>query len=454
METFNDFWGTAVDLAWGPWLVYLLIGAGAYFTLAGRLLPFRAVGHAIQILRGKYDKEDDPGEISHFQALSSALSATIGMGNIAGVAIAISVGGPGAIFWMWVAGLVGMSTKFFTCTLATQYRKKDEKGIDQGGPMYYLEIGLGKWGRPLAIMFAICGMIGCLCLFQVNQLAELLRADHGIPNLYTGVATMFVVGSVIIGGITRVGKVAARAVPSMFILYFVSAMFIILANIESVPGVFGMIFSHAFGGQAVAGGVAGVALREVMRTGVQRAVFSNEAGTGTAPMAHGAAKTKEPVREGLIAMLGPFLDTNIVCTLTALVILSTGVLEGELAGDAAGVRVTSMAFKSAMGAFGGYILMLVVVLFSVSTMITYSYYSIKCAKYLLGARFGGLYIWIYLLSLPAASWLDPSTVVNIVDTCFALMTIPTLAGALLLSGKVTKLLKDYLERMKRKDFPS
>jgi len=221
LEAFNNFWATAVDLAWGPWLVYLLVGAGIYFTLAGRLLPFRAVGHAIQILRGRFDKKDDPGEISHFQALSSALSATIGMGNIAGVAIAISMGGPGAIFWMWIAGLVGMSTKFYTCTLATMYRKKDENGIDQGGPMYYLEVGLGKWFKPLAIMFSVCGMIGCLCLFQVNQLAELVKADYGIPNLYTGVVAMLLVGIVIVGGITRVGKVASKAVPSMFILYFV-----------------------------------------------------------------------------------------------------------------------------------------------------------------------------------------------------------------------------------------
>lgn len=452
MDAFNRFWETAVTLAWGPWLVWALIGAGFYFTLAGRLIPFRAIGHAIQILRGKFDKEDDPGEISHFQALASALSATIGMGNIAGVAIAISLGGPGAIFWMWVAGLVGMSTKFFTCTLATQYRKKDEHGVDQGGPMYYLEVGLGKWGKPLAIMFAICGMVGCLCLFQVNQLAELLKADHGIPNLYTGLGSMLVVGVVIIGGITRVGKVAAKAVPSMFILYVVSALFIIGANIGSVPGIIVTIFSQAFGTTAVVGGAAGIALREVMRIGVQRAVFSNEAGTGTAPMAHGAAKTKEPVREGLIAMLGPFLDTNIICTLTALVILSTGVLEGQLSGDAAGVRVTSEAFKSALGVVGGYILTLVVVLFSVSTMITYSYYSIKCAKYLLGARFGGMYIWVYLISLPVASALDPSTVVNMVDTFFALMTIPTLIGALLLSGKVTTLLRDYMTRMNRKEF--
>jgi AGCS family alanine or glycine:cation symporter len=248
--------------------------------------------------------------------------------------------------------------------------------------------------------------------------------------------------------------VAAKAVPAMFVLYVVSALFIIIVNIDQVPGLIMTIISSAFGSEAVVGGAAGIAMREVMRQGIKRAVFSNEAGTGTAPMAHGAAKTKEPIREGLIAMLGPFLDTNIVCTLTALVILSTGVLQGELAGDAAGVRVTAEAFRQAMGSLGGFILVIVVVLFSITTMISYSYYSLKCAKYLFGSRFGGWYVWVYLASLPAATVLDPGTVVNIVDTFFALMVIPTVTGALLLSGKVRLQLIDYLDRMKRKELPT
>jgi len=454
LEAFNNFWSVAVDWAWSPWTAYLLVGAGVYFTLAGRLLPFRAIGHAFHILRGKFDKASDPGEISHFQALSSALSATIGMGNIAGVAIALSMGGPGAIFWMWIAGLVGMSTKFYTCTLATLYRKKDETDVDQGGPMYYLEVGLGPKFKPLAIMFAVCGMIGCLSMFQVNQLAELLSADVGIPNLYTGFTSALLVGMVIVGGIVRVGKVASKAVPSMVIVYFVSAIFIVLVNVDQVPHLLWTIIHSAFTGEAMVGGAAGTAMAEVMRQGIKRAAFSNEAGVGTAPMAHGAAKTREPVREGLIAMLGPFLDTNIVCTLTALVILSTGVLQGQLDSDVAGVRVTADAFKSAMGPLGGYILMVVVFLFSISTMISYSYYSIKCARYLLGHKIGSQYVWVYLISLPVASWLDTYTVVNIIDTCFALMIIPTLAGALLLSPNVTVILQDYLVRLKRKEFPT
>ncbi|UCC45803.1 MAG: alanine:cation symporter family protein [Candidatus Zixiibacteriota bacterium] len=428
--------------------------------------------HAFQILSGKFDKKTDPGEISHFQALSSALSATLGMGNIAGVAVAISVGGPGSIFWMWVAGLVGMSTKFYTCTLATMFRKKDEAGIDQGGPMYYLEVGLGKRFKPLAIMFAVCGMIGCLSLFQVNQLSELIETDYQlgkallglfgsvqgpgpagltdfeVGKLLIGLVCMILVGVVILGGIKRVGKVAAKVVPAMSVIYFVSALIIVLSNFADVPGLLLSIITNAFGSQAVVGGAAGLAITRVIGTGVKRAAFSNEAGVGTAPMAHGAAKTKEPIREGLIAMLGPFLDTNIVCTLTALVILSSGLLSGvALEGDAAAVVLTADAFTQAMGMIGRYMLTLIIVLFSVSTMISYSYYSLKCSKYLFGNKIGSFYVYIYLISLPVAAVLSATTVINIIDTCFALMAIPTLTGALLLSGRVNSALKDYFKRM-------
>jgi AGCS family alanine or glycine:cation symporter len=372
-----------VDLAWGLPLVILLIGAGLFFTLRSGFLPFRGARHAFDILRGKYDDPDDPGEISHFQALTSALSATIGMGNISGVAIAVSLGGPGAIFWMWIAGLVGMSTKFFTCTLATMYRQKDERGIDQGGPMYFIEEGLGPKFKPLAIMFAICGMVGCLALFQVNQLAGLMDNDWGVPRMATGVVCMIFVGAVILGGIVRVGQVTSKIVPAMFVLYILCALYILAGNLGAIIPTLKSIITSAFGGMALVGGGTGVLFREVLVTGVKRAAFSNEAGIGTAPMAHGAAKTKEPVREGLIAMLGPFLDTNLVCTITALVILITGV---PAADD--GVVMTVSAFEKAMPRVGSLILTLIIVLFSISTMISYSYYSQKCARYLFGFNFG------------------------------------------------------------------
>ena len=443
MEFFDRFWSTAVDYAWGMPLVILLVSAGIYFTLAGRFVPFRRLKHAIAILRGKFDDPKDPGEISHFQALSSALSATIGMGNIAGVAIAVTLGGPGAIFWMWVAGLVGMSTKFFTCTLATMYRKKDENGVDQGGPMYFIEVGLGKYFKPLAIIFAVFGMVGCLPLFQVNQLSGLLNNDWGLSRSITGIICMISVGIVILGGIVRVGKVTSKIVPAMFILYLVSGLYVVFSNWDMVPLIFKSIFSQAFGGQALIGGGTGVAFREVIVTGIKRAAFSNEAGIGTAPMAHGAAKTDEPVREGLIAMLGPFLDTNIVCTITALVILSTGVPTTD-----DGVVMTVNAFEKAMPGLGRYIMTLVIVLFSISTMISYSYYSLKCAKYLFGYKIGDKYKYIFIISLFFAAIWSQDTVINMLDTSFAMMAFPTLIGTLLLSPKVISATKDYFKRLK------
>jgi AGCS family alanine or glycine:cation symporter len=444
LEFFDNFWSSAVDIAWGLPLVILLILSGVYFTIAGRFAPLRRVGHAIGILRGKYDDKDDPGEISHFHALSSALSATIGMGNIAGVAIAVSLGGPGAVFWMWVAGLVGMSTKFFTCTLAVLYRKKDENGIDQGGPMYFIEVGLGKWFKPLAVMFAVCGMVGCLAMFQTNQLSGLLDNDWNISSYVTGVVCAAIVAVVILGGIVRVGKVTSKVVPAMFVIYVVAALYVIFSNAAVIPDILRLIVSSAFGGKALLGGGTAVAFREVIINGVKRAAFSNEAGIGTAPMAHGAAKTKEPVREGLIAMLGPFLDTNIVCTITALVILATGV---SAADD--GVVMTVNAFEKAMPGFGRYILTLVIVMFSISTMISYSYYSLKCSRYLFGFKFGSYYVYVYIISLFFAAIWSQDIVINILDTAFAMMAIPTLIGTLLLSPRVVAATRDYFARLGR-----
>lgn len=420
----------------------LLIGGGLYFSVSSGFIPLRRVGHAIQILRGKYDNPDDPGEISHFHALSSALSATIGMGNISGVAIAVSVGGPGAVFWMWVAGLVGMSTKFFTCTLATMFRKKDENGVEQGGPMYFIEMGLGDKFKPLAIMFAICGLVGCLALFQVNQLAGLMANDWSISRDLTGIICMIIVGSVILGGIVRVGKVTSKVVPAMFVLYFVASGYVILTHADMIFPIIKSIFAQAFGGQALVGGGTGVAFRQVLITGVKRAAFSNEAGIGTAPMAHGAAKTKEPVREGLIAMLGPFLDTHVVCTMTALVILSTGVPATD-----DGVVMTVSAFEKAMPGIGSILLTIVIALFSISTMISYSYYSQKCARYLFGHVFGGRYVYIYIISIFFAARWSQDLVINMLDTAFALMAIPTVISTLILAPKVLAATKDYFQRM-------
>ena len=427
-----------MDIIWGLPLVLLVVAAASYFAYLSRLLPFLRLRHTWDLLRGKYSNPNDPGEIPHFQALSSALSGTIGMGNIAGVAIAISMGGPGAIFWMWVAGLLGMCTKFFTCTLACMYRKQDEEGIAQGGPMYFIETGLGPNFKPLALMFAICGMVGCLPLFQANQLAGLLQAEWEVDRTVTGIIATVFVGAVILGGIKRVGVATARLVPGMFILYFFSGILVIITHYEAIPALFADIFRGAFGGQAILGGAAGLTFKEVLVTGIKRAVFSNEAGIGTEAMAHGAAQTREPVREGLVAMLGPFIDTIIVCTLTALVILSADVTP-----SGNGVAMTADAFEQTMPYLGSVVLLLTFSLFAVSTMITYSYYTVKCARYLLGKRLGSRYVYVYLLLIPVAANWSQATAVNIIDTAFALMVIPTLTATILLAPKVVEEMKRY-----------
>ncbi|MBI2969470.1 MAG: alanine:cation symporter family protein, partial [Gammaproteobacteria bacterium] len=403
---------------------------------------FTVMRHTLDVLRGRFDDPNDPGEISHFQALSSALSGTIGLGNIAGVAIAVAVGGPGAVFWMWVAALVGMATKFFTCTLSCMYRKEDEDGIAQGGPMYFIEVGLGPRFRPLAILFAACGMVGALPLFQANQLSGMLQAQWSFPALGTGLIAMVLVGVVEVGGIRRVGRVTSRVVPSMCLLYMAACLYVLVTNLPVMPEVFLRIFSNAFGTDAALGGAAGLAFAQVMTTGVQRAAFSNEAGIGTEAMAHGAARTDEPVREGLVAMLGPFIDTHVVCTLTALVILSSGVTT-----EGGGIVMTVTAFERAMPVLGPVILTCVVILFAVSTMMTYSYYSVKCARYLFGKRLGSHYLYVYLVLIPVAAMWTQNTAVNIIDTFFALMAIPTLFSSLALSRRVVSALDDYLQRM-------
>jgi len=440
MDNFSHFWQLAVDIVWGLPLVILITGCSVYFFVLSRMLPYGKLLHAVSILRGRYSRADDPGEISHFQSLSSALSGTIGMGNIAGVAIAISMGGAGAIFWMWVAGFLGMITKFFTCTLSCLYRYPDANGVPQGGPMYFIEHGLGKKYRPLAVMFSLCGMIGCMPLFQANQIAGLLQVEAGFPRTLTGVLVAAIVGIITLGGIRRIGMVTARIVPSMFVFYLLAGVYVILSSHEDIPAILTAIFTDAFGGGAVAGGITGLTFKETLVIGVKRAVFSNEAGVGTEAMAHGAARTGEPVREGLVAMLGPVIDTHIVCTITALVILSAGIPQAEN-----GVLMASGAFGRHIPG-GNYILMIAICLFAITTILTYSYYGAKCAGYLFGEKQAGFYIYFYLLLIPfAANWTQ-ITAVNIIDTMFALLVIPTLAATTLLAPQVISEMKKYLER--------
>jgi len=438
------------DLAWGTPLLVLLLGGGLFFLLYSRLLPFRYFSHAVAILRGKYDNPDEPGQINHYQALSTALAATVGMGNITGVALAITMGGPGAIFWMWVSALLGVTTKYFTCTLAVMYRGRDSRGELQGGPMYVIVEGLGKNWKPLAIFFSLLGMIGVLPMFQVNQLTQVVRDVVLIPNqvqagftsnLISGLIVACFVGVVIFGGIKRIGKVTGRMVPIMVVLYVISVLFIIFSQPEHILPSFRLIFRDAFTAESVLGGSLGA----LVITGVRRAAFSNEAGIGTAPMAHGAAKTNEPVREGLVAMLGPVIDTIVVCTMTALALIMTGVWN---LGESDGITMTADAFERSLPGFGAYLLTLCVAVFSLSTMLSFPYYGTKCFSFVFGARHNYLYKWFYLITIPVGATATLATVVGIFDGAYALMAFPTMISALLLSPKVISASKNYFQRLK------
>ncbi len=455
MEQLNQLTAAFSSAVWGLPLLILLIGGGLYLLVRSHFLPFRFIGHAIQVLRGKYDDPDDPGEITHFQALTTALSSTIGMGNIAGVAVAISIGGPGAVFWMWISAIVGMSTKFFTCTLAIMYRGKDSAGELQGGPMYFIMEGLGKSWKPLAVMFSVCGLIGALPVFNVNQLTQaindILLAPNGVEvgftsNLIVGLVLVGLTAIVILGGLGRISRTASKMVPSMVLLYFVSVVIILVVNIDVVPKYFAMIFTDAFAagnfkGDAFFGGLVG----GLILLGIKRGAFSNEAGIGTAPLAHGAAKTNEPVREGLVAMLGPAIDTLLICTLTALAILVTGVWETT---SDNGVSLTASAFSEAMPVYGKYLLLVCIAVFSISSLFSYSYYGSKCMSFLIGADKKHYYNYIYITSIILGATTSLSAMINLIDGVFALMAIPTMTATIILAPKVAKEFAAYRQRLK------
>lgn len=440
------------NYAWGMPLLLLLMGGGLFFVLYSRFQPYRYLKHSIGILTGKYDDPNAPGDINHFQALSSALAATVGMGNISGVAIAIVMGGPGALFWMWMSALVGMMTKFYTCTLAIMYRGKDSSGKLQGGPMYVIREGLGEKWKPLASFFALCGLIGCTPMFQSNQLTQIIRDKVLIPaelvtagsafysDAIIGLILVGIVSLVIFGGIKRIGTVASKLVPLMVVLYSVSVLYIILNNVSEVPYYFGLILNDAFTGNAVVGGAVG----EVIRVGIRRAAFSNEAGIGTEALAHGAARTKEPVREGLVAMLEPVIDTLLVCTMTGLAILMTGVWTDS---SADGVTLTAMAFSAGLpGGVGIVILILCVLIFSLTTMFTYSYYGTKCLGYLLGAERQHWYNYFYIFTIWFGAVASIDAVISLIDGMFAMMAIPTMVSALALSPKVREATVTYFAK--------
>ncbi len=572
LDEVTRFLGKVSGYIWSMPLVILLVGTGVYFSIRLVFPQFRRIGHSIAITRGKYDNPTDAGDITHFQALCAALSATVGVGNIAGVAIAIHAGGPGALFWMWVTAFFGMVTKYSECMLAQKYRVIHSDGTISGGPMYYIEKGLGRNFRWLAVLFATCCLVATFgggnmvqsnsmtiafvdhfatqkfyentplselnkgkgvsmvegedflinvrdgrslaidvfndrtvgdFLFNINNhpenlpryvLAEIamdnnrieitdlthgehvftLRSLNGSKLLHDlgfinddgalnksddskahtliperiflraiiGVTISAIVGLVIIGGIKRIGKVASKLVPFMSSIYVAGALFIVLWNYTQIPDAIYLIFKHAFTPTSAIGGFAGATVLYTITWGVRRAAFSNEAGLGSAPIAHAAAKTKEPVREGLVAMIGPLIDTLIICTMTALVIIITG----EWTSEADSSVLTKNAFSAGMPYFGGSIVAIGLILFAISTAISWSYYGDRCAEYLFGSGAIMPYRWLFVVALFVGAVMKLEFVWNFSDITLGLMALPNLIGIIALSGVVISMTKDYFSR--------
>jgi len=430
-------------IVWGPITIILLVGTGIFITLLLRVIQVRKFNIPWKLLSGKYDSVDAQGEITYFQALSAALSATIGTGNIAGVGTAIALGGPGAIFWMWVTAIFGMAVKYAECLLSLKYRVIHEDGTVSAGPMYYLEKGLGqKWLGVLFAFFAAVASFGIGNMVQANSVAEPVQTYFGIPKLITGLIIGGLVFAVIIGGIKRIGHVASKLVPIMSVFYVLAALVVIATHLTGVPAAFGIIFHDAFSGSAATGGFAGAAVAHAIRFGVARGVFSNEAGLGSAPIAHGAAQTSEPVRVGLVAMLGPFIDTIVICTMTALVIIVTGAYTHGLTG----ADLTAKGFNIGLPGPGGYLVAIGIIFFAFSTIISWSYYGDRAVEYLLGSKVVLPYRILFCLLIPVGAAVKLSVVWTISDIFNGLMAWPNLIGLIFLSGVVFRTTKDYFAR--------
>jgi AGCS family alanine or glycine:cation symporter len=474
----QEFFDDAATIAWGLPFILMLGGVGLWFTIRLGFPQFRRFGHAVQIGRGKYDEEDDPGEVTHFQALCAALSATVGVGNIGGVATAIWWGGPGAAIWMALFGVFGMVTKFASCTLALRYRVVDGEGHMLGGPMESLTRGLGKNFKWLAVLFAVCAVISSFGggnMVQANEMAAAFVDEFGagmpaalteefelfgdqrtnVLRVILGLGLAMAVGLVIIGGIKRIGQVAGVLVPVMAVLYVGGAATIILINIDRVPEMLADMVTMAFGGDVgkkVAGGAVGMTFLQALTWGARRAVFSNEAGLGSAPIAHAAAKTKEPIREGLVAMLGPFIDTVVICMMTALVISLTGVWEDPKFAEN-GAVLTKEAFAVGLPEGWGWVGRLTVaiglILFAISTAISWSYYGDRCVTFLFGLRAVTPYRIVYVFFLFLGANISGGIVWKFADVANAAMAFWHIVGLLGMSSVVVTLYRDYFSRDQR-----
>ncbi len=444
MDILRSYIQTASDFLWGFPLIILLVGTGFWLTFNLRGLQFTKLWRALYLALIKRKEDgDEPGDITHFQALMTALSATVGTGNIAGVATAIAVGGPGALFWMWITGLVGMATKYSEAVLAVKYREIDEYGTMSGGPMYYISKGLNaKWLGSLFALFAAIAAFGIGNMVQSNSVADALESSFNLPVWQTGIILTIATALVIIGGIKNIGRVAGVLVPIMIVFYMGAALIIIFMHISLIPAAFEMIIVYAFTPKAGLGGFLGATVMLTVRMGVARGVFSNESGLGSSPIAAAAAKTKHPVSQALVSMTQTFIDTIVVCTMTGLVLI----ISGEWSSGLTGARLTAEAFSTGIGSTAGeYIVSIGLALFAYSTILGWSYYGEKSIEYLLGIKAVKPYRYIFTGFVFVGAVAELETVWSIADLFNALMAFPNLVGLLVLTPVIVKVTKEYFD---------
>ncbi|WP_010516892.1 alanine/glycine:cation symporter family protein [Croceivirga radicis] len=450
MNKLNEFLAEAISFTEWPMFV-LLIGGGLFLVIYSRFLPYRYFKHALDITKGKYDDKHAQGDVSSLQALSAAVAATVGLGNISGVAIAIHDGGPGVVFWIWVTAIIGMCIKFYSCSLSIMFRGRDSDGNLQGGPMFYITQGLGAKAKPLAVFFSVAGLFGFLGVFTANQFTETFMSVV-MPNetiaalgdfnwkLGIGFSLAIISSFVIFGGLKNIAKVATAIVPFMVMVYLLAVIGVMITNAGQILPSLKLILVEAWNVKtAVTGGFWGLII-----LGVRRAMFSNEAGLGSAPMYHGQSKNDEPIREGLVAMLGPFIDTILVCTFTAVVLI----LSGAYLQEGSGIVMTLNAFNAALGSWGGVLLMVIVSAFAISTLFTYSYYGVKSLSYLTNAKIGKWYNVYFVVMIVFAAVASLDLVKNLIDLSYALMVIPNMIAVLLLAPKVNKEAKIYFQKLR------
>ncbi|QIA65132.1 amino acid carrier protein [Vibrio astriarenae] len=445
MELLNQLVGTINGIVWGVPMLVLILGVGIFLSIGLKFMPLFNIPNAFRLLWSGREKFKEKGEIPPFQALMTAMSATVGTGNIAGVATAVFIGGPGALFWMWITALFGLATKYAEAVLAVKYREKDSKGRYLGGPMYYIKNGMGEKWAWLGTLFAIFGTFACFGIgngVQSNSIAQVLESNFEFSPLIVGIITMVLAGAVIIGGLKRIGAFAGALVPVMAIAYVICGVIILGANASALPGAFALVIEQAFSPTSAQGGFAGATVWMAIRFGVARGVFSNEAGLGSAPIAHASAQTNDPVRQGLIAMLGTFLDTLVICTITGMVII----VSGQWTSGADGAALTSAAFGQVIPGVGNYIVAISLSVFAFTTIVGWSVYGERCASYLFGNKAILPFRVIFVLALPVGATMELSFVWLLSDTLNAMMAIPNLIALAVLSPVVFALTKSYFSK--------